>query len=932
MRCEICPHSRATRTRVFILRAALLATICLPGTAIAGDVAGRVVNPALNRAMAGARVTVIEASRETTTDAGGNYRISDLPGGEYTLRVEQAGYESYSTKVTVPAQGVVTADATLALGGEAADGEIVVTGARASRLLSIERKRSAPTIREVVSSDLIGKLPDYNTAEALQRLPGVSVEIDQSEPRYVVVRGVDPNLNQVTIDGNLVGVPEAEGRRVALDTIPSDLIAAIEVVKAVTPDYDANAVGGSINIVTPTAYDRSGDFLFLTGRALYADKAEKFGFGAAGTYGARFGPDETVGVVIGASYLKRFIDSDLAEPINWRTVAPGVSSPSSFRLYDYRIMRERIGGILNLDWRPNPEVRVYVRNIYNEFTDEEERDQVDFNFARGSVTVVSPTQVSFSRGRATREFRQNDQTQKLINISPGGEFRFGNWGLDLNYTYAHAEEHTPVRDDIEFRSADVLANTIDLTDPLPNFTAIDPRFFDVAAFPLRRFRIRDEDIDEDLNALRADLRYEFDGALSGMFKVGAKLTDRKKTRDNRQEEYLPVSPITSATAGSVLPPPADFYQGDYQYGPTIDYPAFVEFFRANPNLFTLNAASTFINDRNVDYHIHEKIYAGYAMGELRFGDLTAIGGIRVERTDARYSAFAIRDADGDGTIEPSDIQPLTFDNEYTDVLPSVHLNYRPMQDVVIRAAWTNTLGRPDYDASVPTFEEDGGEGTAGNPDLQPFRAMGLDLSVEYYPDAESILSAAIFYKRIKNPIFTRTIQETSFAGIPLTSLSQPQNADDGYILGIEANVQRRFTFLPAPFDGLGVSFNATYTTSEVTVPGREDENIPFFRQSDWIANAALFYEKGPFEARFAVNYRDDYIVNIGSSTESDIYNQARTVFDARANYRIREGVEVFSSVSNFGDTALTFYQTTPDQIFSRQIYSLNADFGVSLSF
>jgi TonB-dependent receptor len=209
----------------------------------------------------------------------------------------------------------------------------------------------------VVASDGIGKLPDYNTAEALQRLPGVSVEIDQGEPRYVVVRGIDPNLNQVTIDGNLVGIPEAEGRRVALDTIPSDLVASIEVVKAVTPDYDANAIGGSINIVTPTAFDQTAPLHLRDGmRGSYNDKSGKTGFGASATHGQKFGAGDQFGVVVAASYSKRFIDSDLAEPTNWATFTTGantVNAPTTYVLYDYRIMRERIGGIVNLDWRPS---------------------------------------------------------------------------------------------------------------------------------------------------------------------------------------------------------------------------------------------------------------------------------------------------------------------------------------------------------------------------------------------------------------------------------------------------------------------------------------------------------------------------------------------------------------------------------------------------
>ena len=912
------------------VRAFVLASSCIPGAALAGDLSGVVTSGSLNRPVRGATVIVESAGVQATTDENGRYRIAGLPAATYDVRIQQPGYGEQVVQAVVPQTGNVTVDTTLLLEAEGEADAIVVTGARASRLLALERKRALPVIADVVSADAIGKLPDYNTAEALQRLPGVSVQIDQGEPRYVVIRGVDPNLNQVTVDGNLVGIPEAEGRRVALDTIPSDLVAAIEVLKTVTPDYDANAIGGSINIVTPTAFDRAAPFTFATGRGAYNEKSDKLGFGGSLTHGRRFGPDETFGIVVGGSYFKRFIDSDLAEPINWTSISDAVSTPTSFRLYDYRIMRERIGAILNLDWRPSPDVRVYVRNIYNEFTDEEERDQFDFALAGGAPSFPSADAISFPSGRATREFRQNDQTQKLYNISPGAELRSGIATLELNYTYAHAQEHTPVRDDIEFRSAAGKSSTLDLSGDMPVFSAIDPSLFDPAAFPLRRVRLRREAIDETLHSARVDLR--FDVGADSFVKVGVKHIDRSKDRDNSQSEALPARPLSLADTGVALPPPDAFYDGQYAYGPTIDYRAFLDYLEANPTRFRLDEATTAFNEISSDYGIREQILAAYGMANLTFGDLTAIGGLRVEQTDGRYDAFAIRDTDGDGEIEPQDAQPLSFEQEYTHVLPSLHLIYRPVPELALRGAWTNTIGRPNYDATVPIFEEEDGDGSAGNPDLEPYTSMGLDFSAEYYPDADSVLSVAVFYKRIENPIFTRTIRNTSFAGAPLLSLSQPQNADDGELLGVEANVVRRFTFLPAPFDGLGISANATYVDSSVTVPGREDEDIPFFRQSDWIASGALFFERGPFEARFAVSYRDDFIANIGSSTASDIYDKARTVLDARLSYRLLEGLEVFTSVSNITEAPLTFYQTTPDQTYSRQIYGLNADFGVSATF
>jgi TonB-dependent receptor len=858
-------------------------------------------------------------------------RIIALAGVSLPAAAQAA--DQYAETSAAPSGVELTQDEPAESAEAPAGEEIVVTGSRAAREDAIERKRQLPTIADVIASDDIGKLPDFNTAEALQRLPGISVQIDQGEPRYVVVRGIDPNLNQVTIDGNLVGIPEAEGRRVALDTIPSDIVFAIEVVKAVTPDYDANAIGGSINLITPTAFDRAGPFTFATARGTYNDKSGKVGFGGSVTHGQRFGPDGQFGLVVAGSYLKRFIDSDLAEPTGYQTFATGedrLIAPTSFVLFDYRIMRERIGAILNLDWRPDDNVRVYVRNIYNEFTDEEERDQFNISLMNGAPapTVLSSSQISYRNARATRQFRQNNQTQKLYNISPGVELRLGAAELDLNYAYAHAQEHTPLRDDLEFRTAANRTATLDVSTPLPVFVALDPTLFNPAAYPLRRIRQRREKIDEDLNAFRADLKIPFADDEKTFFKAGGKYIKRVKERDNSQTQRDALGTSTFAGTGAGLPPIDDFYKGAYEFGPAIDYQAVLVFYAANPNLIAVNALQTAINERALDYRINEKIYAGYGMVSLALGNLTAIGGVRAERTDGRYSAFAIRSG---GTA----IEPLSFDRKYTHVLPSVHLNYQAARDVLLRAAWTNTLGRPNYDASVPTFTEDNGVGTAGNPNLKPYTSMGLDFSAEYYPGADSILSLGIFYKDLKNPIFTQQIQNTTFAGVPLTRLSQPQNATSGELFGIEVNAQTRFTFLPAPFDGFGASVNGTYVDSQVEVPGREDEDIPFFRQSKWIANAALFYEKAPFEARVALSYRSPFIENVGSPTQgtaADIYQYGRTVVDARMSYKVTQSIEVFGSLSNINEAPLNYYQTKKRQTYAREIYSFNGDFGVSVRF
>lgn len=811
--------------------------------------------------------------------------------------------------------------------------EIVVTGDRASNLAAIAIKRDAPTIIEAISADTVGKLPDYNPAEAIQRLPGVSVQIDQGEARYAVIRGVDSNLNNVTIDGNLVGAPEAEGRRVSLDTIPSDLVSAIEVIKAVTPDYDANAVGGTINIRTPSAFDRSDAFLFGSLRGSFNDLDGRLGGGGSLTYGSRFGSDDSFGIVAAGSYNKRFQRSQTANPVVWLPRGAGVrNAPAQYQLYDYDIMRERIGALLNLEWR-GADVSLYVRNIYNEFTDEEGRDFLDYDYDRGTATVLSPTSIRYSRGRGTRAFRQNNQTQKLLNVSPGGEWNFGGGTLAFNYTYANASEHTPVRNDLDAISPDVLNNTIDLSLSRPVFSDINPAIGDPSIYTLRRFQFRTEEIDETLHSGRADVTFDnVFGDVEGFIKLGGKYLDRHKTRDSRRERYDYQGRAT--LAGVVTGDASPYYNGDYPgvFGPRLDYAALLALFDSESANFTLNTIETLRNDFNVDYDIKEKIYAGYAMGSVTLGNLTAIGGVRVEHTDTRSTAFSVRDADADGVLERSDITPITGINKYTDVLPSLHLNYRPTDNIQIRGAYTNTIGRPNYDAAVPTFEEEAGVGTAGNPDLQPFRSMGLDLTAEFYPAREAIMTAGVFYKKIENPIYNGIVLNTQFNGVPLTQLSQPLNADSGYILGVEANIQYQLSFLPEPFDGLGVSINATYVKSDLDVPGREGDKVPFFRQSDKLANAAIFYAKGRVEARVALSYRDDYIESIGATSSADIYNKARAQLDAKVSFDLTDKVELFASASNITNAPLAFYQGDKSQTFSREFYSYSLSFGISGAF
>jgi TonB-dependent receptor len=914
-----------------MLALAIGASLCVLATRVsyAGDIVGVVNDPALQRFVDGATVTTDQGKRRAVTDRWGRYSFRGLPAGEYTVDATVVGYETQSVSVTVPETGEVTSNLTLT---SAYLDEIVVTGTRVSQLLALQRKRAAESILDAVSADTVGKLPDFNAAEAIQRLPGLSVELDQGEGRYPIIRGIDSNLNNVTIDGNLVGAPEGSGRRVALDVVPSDLISIVEVVKAITPDLDGNAVGGNINIVTRSAFDSAEPFAVISARAGYNEKSSRNPYGASVTWGSTLGPNDEWGLVLAGSYYIKRYDSDLAEGQGWVEFAPGDFAPENERLFDYDIERERIGINANLEYRPNDTTLWYFRSIFNEFTDEEARDQLDFDAARGDQTPLSSTLVQNDGGRASREYRQNNQTQQLNNISIGGDFSFDNVTWGASYTFSHAEEITPLRVDWEYRSGgSAFPNTVDVSNFFWEFDA-GPAINDPANYPFRRVRRRTDAIEEDINSIKTDLRIDRDfGARSGYLKFGLKYAERDKSRDRENMNYEDAVDFTLADTGLFSSGPSGFFDGRYELGPVLDFPGHESLFQSDPQMFEFAADSSAENSVASDYDIVEDLYAGYGMISVDFGNTTVLGGVRVEYTDATYRATLI-DFDDPDFDELNPGVPVQDRTNYLDYLPSLHVTFRPRENVVIRAAWTNTIGRPNFEDVVPVFEIEDESGSTGNVELEPYESMGLDFSYEYYLEPSGIVSIGAFYKDIDNPIYTRRTTDVTFRGYDLLSLSQPANAKSGSLLGLEVNWEQQFVNLPTPWDGLGAAVNLTYVDSEVAVFGRESDDLTFFRQPDTIANVALYYAIGRFEARLAATYRDAYLEGIGDDVTEDVYFGEHTQVDLKLTFDASDNLSIFGEMQNINDESRREYQGISSRLFADEIYSWTALVGATYAF
>ena len=924
------------------LRLLVLTGLVLLAAAAEAQVAvrGEVTDAATGRALPSAEVTLEELGRRVTTTTSGEYTISGVPPGSYTLVVRTLGYRPVERTIQVSEAQATTADIALAAVGVTE--EVVVTGYRAAQANALQDKRMSAMIKETLTADDAGKLPDQNVAEALRRVTGVTATVDQGEGRYITVRGVDPSYTNITLDNAVIGSPE-DTRRVAMDTIPSEVLSRVEVVKAVTPDLDGHAVGGSINVITPSAFDDpDGYFFSATADYGYYDLNGENPVGLSAGWGQTFGPEDQWGIVLSGSFSERDYDTENLQGGDPWEEEDGFLIPDELVLRDYRIERLRRGIVANLEYRPNDSTKLYLRNLFNRFEDTEVQAETVWAYREGDLENQTATSGTFTEGEGERLISTRIEKQSIRTSTLGGEFVLGEWLLDAAVTIGEGEQDTPLDREWSFEAGDTFPMTYDTSEL---FFTVDagPGFHDPTIYEFNEYLRGGQLVVEDVNVLQLDLEREIEiGDNPIAVKFGAKRTEREKTSDQNMTVYDGFGDDLTLS-GFTEPGKADFYSSEkpYEFGPRIAFPSVEDFFTGNSGGFEVSDGDTVAESFGVDFEVTEEVTAGYVMGTLDVGRATVIGGVRVERTETDFSAFDLIFVDGD----PEQPAPVSGDRSYTHWLPSLHLRMALNENLLLRAAWTNTVGRPSYEVNAPfrifEIDEDDpgvfeGEAEAGNPDLEPLESMNFDLALEWYFESGGILAAGVFYKDIENPIFTRFIEleDEEFEGRFFSELviETTDNASSGEIFGVELNYQQQFLALPSPLNGFGVAFNYTYTDSEADVFDR-DEPVPFFLQSDHIGNAAVFFERSGFEARLAYTYYSTYLDAVGDDVFQDLYFDERGQLDFKASYDFTDSFSAFFEVLNMTDAPLRFFSGKDSgRLAENEIYSWNAVAGVRVSF
>lgn len=812
---------------------------------------------------------------------------------------------------------------------------VTVTGILLQRERAAAQKYAAEGIVDVVSADEIGKLPVKNAAEAVGRLPGVSFSVDQGEGRYISVRGVSPQLNNVTINGVDTGSQEADngGRLVPLDVVGASSLKSIEVIKANTPDRDAQGIGGTVNLETKGPFDFDQEFNAIGSvREGYDTANEKHPYSAdltlAGTNSAR-----TWGWVVSGSHEYRRLGTVGVYQDDWRVVEQdGVSSrlPTNAKYNHYDIGRTRNGFSGQLEWRPAAGHRVYLRGLYSEFTEVENRQRSSYYFTEEITSLGATTGTSTDNNRR-QELRQEEKSKMLSNVALGGEHQVDGWAIDWVAQHNRNRQREPNRSwqyrengygDTSWMMKD---NGLANLEGTP-VNAEDLRFHDYSS-QLNR-------TEEDGNIFGLDLQREFDD-YGSYVKFGGKYRRTERDRDfsnlqydaGSEDWYLSeggqAGPVFNDHVGGVNNPNRGIHLGAST--------RFLEEHINDPQYFDLNEGDTFESEYDGDYHVEEKVSAGYLMANLMRGPLSVILGGRYEHTQVDSGGY---------TLEDSTATPVQANGSYHNWLPAVVGRWDINQGLVLRAAWTRTLGRPDYDqiAPISTFSRDGSLGylTIGNAGLKPRRSTNYDLSLEWYFGPGDLLSAALFYKDIKDQIVSRSHDYTDYTydGEQFDQFTRTtyENADNARVRGVELNYQHQFAFLPPPFDGLGVGLSYARITSETKVAGRDD-SLGLVQQPDWTGTATLFYQKGPWQLGITDMMSGGYLAEVADVRAEDILQAAYHRVDLQASYQISPRVSVFLQGQNVNNEPTIQYQGhIPYQNTQYESYGRTYYLGLSAKF
>ena len=850
--------------------------------------------------------------------------------------------------------------------------ETITVTARRIREQALEAKEAAPNVVEVQPVQEIRKLPDVNAAEALQRLPGVSMEADTGEGRFINIRGMDADLNGTTFDGVTLmpsnqSSPQGGSRAVAFDAFPSGVIGGLEIVKSLTPDMDAEGLGGVVNIV-PRGLPPSGasfaDASIGSGYEPPRDRPIWQGEVTGGTSldgDGDIGSGGPFGLVGTYAYEEdhRGID-DLEEGYSLDPTPYGdpqlakIFNNVQYRWYEYHRIRQGAAG--NFSWAPDSNNLFFLRILHAGYAERADKHHLELQNLDACLNDAPPDcyisrEVGFNAPFAIplQTFTDSDEHVGNDLIEFGGHSQIGalladyrgawnrghddfptNWGgafattryIPLTYNNLLSASHPTWNASVNLANPALYALGLDLANPDD---------------PINQSSLQDAPSishDEEWSGA-VDFTLPLDVAdANGRLKFGGQVRLRSRLDTMDQRTFEPRTPVS--LAGLTVGPDIVYYNNTYNIGPNLNAPAIENL----PGLYLVDPGSPTNFDASSDYLANqqayqsdsENVFAGYAMYTADFGPVGILGGVRVETTNGTYRAFSLI-TQANGAL---DLVPNVNRQNYTNVFPSLQGKYRLDEDTLLRLAFSSAIARPGFNqiTAAQTIDHVGCAPniciSEGNPGLKATTGDSVDATVQHDFGNGGFVYGGVFWKYFENYIVP-TLDITTNGNGTQTIVTSFSNIGRALTEGAEGAYTQYFTFLPQPFDGLGVDGNLTFNYARGDIRPNEWKQLP--QTSPWNYNLEVFYEKAPVSLRLAASYVSTNLWVVGPDATQDQYSQARFRLDFGSSYDLTPNVQFYFNVKNLTNTVLEFTQTRSQYYpVQREFYGPTFFFGLRALF
>lgn len=941
----------------------------------AGNIKGIVTDSLTSEPLFGANVILVGTALGSATDFEGNYFIRGIPAGEYTIRVSYIGYRRTETTVNVQDGRTIELDFKLRL--DVVEGEeVVVTGQAKGQAAAINQQLSSNTITNVVSSERIMEMPDANAAESVGRLPGISIMREGGEGNKVVIRGLSPTYNAITIGGDRIPATDLNDRSVDLSMISPEILAGIEVTKALTPDKDADALGGTVDFKLATAR-RGGFYQNLRVQSGYNNLRDEYGqYKARLVMSNRFFNDK-LGLLVTGNLEKAQRGSDefsagyglAREKREDELFAPITTSNVEF---EHRLdSRKRYGFSVLVDYEI-PGGVIKLNSFVSRLDEDIKRRQKEFAMESNWINY---------------DYRNQERQIDIISNSLAGEHDLTWFKFDWRISRSTSQTRYPEYDRFEFKQTSGF-NSSEIPDIARPDDIINNAQIDLEKSHLYRGQRETElSLEEDWSyQLNFDIPYTLNQDVAGNLKFGAKFKTKSRDRD-RGLAWHRLDLVTGAEFNSIMRAHTRFGDPNFTFlrtesgnaamsnylDPNFDFGNFLDGrydfgFAVNSNEldhlldnYLLDSLYIFSSSRDLDdYNVEENVFATYFMTEVNIGrTIMFMPGVRFENTYGTFTGRQgiIPDPSTELPPESDAITDTTANNSYNNLFPMFHLRIKPAEWFDIRLAYTRTLSRPRLDYQLPTVKVSGSGLSVdlGRPDLRPQTSTNYDAYLSVYGNKVGLFTVGGFYKSIDDLIYLRgghKILNAEREGYPEQwqgfTLTQPENNPfETEVYGIELEWQSNLKWLPAPFDGLVINANYSHIWSETTFPRsfvkrKQIDEFPYiltsvidtFRtgkmpnQAADIANLSVGYDLGGFSGRISMLLQGETLTSVGDRPEFDGFSDTYIRWDLSLKYQFTDYLGIFWNFHNLTDEADESYQQRTNYPTNQEFYGWTTDLGL----